>query len=52
MVIVFSNIDCLGLPSTRHVISSGVKVAKGGRSSSRVSPWNISVNFSRTEGGI
>jgi len=37
-----------GFPSTRRVISSGLKVAKGGRSSSRVSPWNLSVNFSNT----
>ena len=28
------------------VISSGMKVAKGGRSRSRVSPWNRAVNFS------
>ena len=33
-----------GLPSTSRDISSGVKDAKGGRSSKRVSPWNLSVN--------
>jgi len=37
-----------GLPSTSRVISSGVKDAKGGRSSNRVSPLNYAVNCART----
>jgi len=34
--------------ATRCVISSGVKVAKVGRFSIRVCPWNLSMNFSIT----
>jgi len=37
-----------GLPSTSRVISPGVKDAKGGRSSKRASPWNLSVSCART----
>jgi len=37
-----------GLPNTILVISCGVKNAKGGRSSSRVSPWNLAVNCCNT----
>jgi len=45
-----------GLPNTIRVFSSGVcvalfyyvKDAKGGRSSSRVSPWTLAVNFCNT----
>jgi len=37
-----------GLPSTIRVFSSGVKDAKGGKSSSRVSPWNLAVNCCNT----
>jgi len=37
-----------GLPSTIRVFSSGVKDAKGGRSSSRVSPWSLAVNCCNT----
>jgi len=37
-----------GLPKTIRVISSGVKDAKGGRSSSPVSPWNLAVNCCNT----
>jgi len=36
------------LPSTIRVISSDVKDAKGGRSSSRVSPWNLAGNCCNT----
>jgi len=39
----------VGLPSTSCVISSGVKDAKGGRSSKRVSPWNLAANCARTK---
>jgi len=35
-------------PSIDRVITSGWKVAKGGRSRSQVSPWNLAVNWSRT----
>ena len=34
--------------STIRVISSDLKDAKGGRSSSRVSPWNLAVHCSST----
>jgi len=44
----FCSICGEGLPSTIRVISSGVKDAKGGRSSSRVSPWNLAVNCCST----
>jgi len=37
-----------GVRCTIRVISSGLKVAKGARSSSRVSPWNFAVNCSNT----
>ena len=37
-----------GFPNTIRVISSGLKDAKGRRSSSRVSPWNLGLNCSRT----
>jgi len=37
-----------GLPITIRVFSSGVKDAKGGRSSSRVNPWNLVVNCCST----
>jgi len=37
-----------GLPNTIRVFSSGVKNAKGERSSSRVSPWNLAVNCCNT----
>jgi len=37
-----------GLPNTIRVFSSGVKDAKGGRSSSRLSPWNLAVNCCNT----
>jgi len=33
-----------GLPNTIGVFSFGVKDAKGGRSDSRVGPWNLAVN--------
>jgi len=32
-----------------RVISSGVKDAKGGKSSKRVSSWNLAVNCARTK---
>ena len=37
-----------GLPNTIRVFSCGVKDANVGRSSSRVSPWNLAVNWCNT----
>jgi len=37
-----------GFPSTDRVVSSAEKVVKEGRSSSRVSRWNLSVHLSST----